>query len=191
MILHVVTPCIRPQNLPKIADSLRRLSDILSVRWWIMLDPSVTDSPVETAALRPWRVVAAPPGGAFGNAGRNAALDAIRSGWVHFLDDDNDIHPEFGAGLAAAVAEHPEAEGFVFDQFNADSSLRLRGRVDARPGEVDSAQFVFRRRAIGRSRWRPEKYGADGYFFEAVSQPLAGRVVLAAGSVWYNRLRPA
>lgn len=107
------------------------------------------------------------------------------------MDDGNVPHPEFVAGLVAAVREFREAEGFVFDQFSAGGELRLKGRVDAGAGEVDSAQFVFWRDVIGEHRWRVDDYAADGWFFVAVGRELRGRGTITAptsGAVWYNKL---
>jgi glycosyltransferase involved in cell wall biosynthesis len=127
-----------------------------------------------------------------GNVGRNDGLEAIRDGWVWFLDDDNLPHAEFAAGLLAAVVDHPNAEGLVFDQFVKDGELRLKAKVDAGYAEVDSAQFVFRRSVIGPHRWVVDDYAADAGFFVAVSRELRERGTITApssGAVWYNRLR--
>jgi hypothetical protein len=187
-ILNVVTPSMRPRNLEKISESLFALRQELPgwwVRWYVGVDRSIDYvEPVLGATC----VYRQSPGGAMGNPGRNDALDMIRAGWVHFLDDDNDIHPKFAAGLREAVAEYPGAAGYVFPQFNADDSPRLEAKVDAGHGSIDSAQFVFRRDAIGRERWKLGEYAADAEFFRTVA-PTCEVVPIPSGGVYYNKLR--
>lgn len=192
--LHVVTPASRPENLPHLWHSvslLRRDLPGWSVEWWVFVDRSVPFLPALGGA-RVARQSFCPDPHGMGNLGRNDGLDATREGWVWFLDDDNDVHPGFGPGLVAAAAAHPDAEGFVFDQFDAAGSLRLPARADAGGGEIDTAQFVFRRAAVGGHRWALDDYAADAGFFAAVAGPLRERGTLVApglGATWYNRLR--
>lgn len=187
-LLNVVTPSRRPENLPVIADSLARLRNQLPgwvVRWYVFTDRSI---------IYPSRVQGAflcgrqSPGGASGNPGRNDALDAIRTGWVHFLDDDNDFHPNFAAGLQEAVANHPDSRAFIFPQYHADGRERFPANPEAGYAEVDSAQFLFHRGAIGPLRWDRDDYAADCTFFAAVSK-LTRCVPIPSGGVYYNKLR--
>ena len=187
-ILNVVTPSMRPGNLRRVSESLYALRHDLPgwwVRWYVGVDRSidyVEPVPGATAVYRQ------SPVGAMGNPGRNDALDMIRAGWVHFLDDDNDIHPQFASGLKAAVAEYPDADGYVFPQFNADGGPRLEAKVDAGHGSIDSAQFVFRRSVIGGTRWKLDDYAADADFFRTVA-PTCTVVPIPSGGVYYNKLR--
>jgi len=187
-LLNVVTPSIRIGNLPVIADSLVKLRSDLPgwvVRWYVFTDRGIRFPSRVPGAFLSGRQS---PGGASGNTGRNDALEAIRTGWVHFLDDDNDIHPHFARGILEAVATHPESRAFIFPQYHADGSERFPANPEAGYAEVDSAQFLFHRDAIGPLRWDREDYAADCTFFAAVSQS-ARCVPIPSGGVYYNKLR--
>lgn len=189
-LLHVVTPLSRPQNLKLVQASILELMKTLPgwvVRWHVYADRRI-DYP-EAAALA-YATGRQSPGGCCGNAGRNDALDSIRAGWVCFLDDDNTFHPDFAPGLAEAVRAHPDAVGFAFEQVKADGSVRLSADAwkSAPAGAIDTAQFVFRRDAIGAHRWPRDVYAADGVFFRAVARG-GPEPVTAPGRVYYNKLR--
>lgn len=186
-LLNVVTPSHRPKYRTAVMKSVAGLVTDLPgwvVHWYVGLDRSDDYADHVPGSYKTFRQSA----GSYGNGGRNDALDMIRGGWVHFLDDDNEIHPEFAAGLRRCVADYPEAPGFVFPQMTADGSARLGANVNAAPGFIDSAQFVFSRAAIGSSRWPLDNYGADGMFFDQVRNRSMPEVA-PAGAVWYNKLR--
>ncbi len=170
--LCVITPVTRPAQLPRIAASLVLLQAQFLVRWVVVFsDRSHAD----------W----------WGGWERNEALSGITDEtWVWFLDDDNSVHPDFASALSDAITAHPGAAGFVFGQGLADGSPRLAAKADPVCGEIDTAMFVFRRRAIGEIRWAAG-YTADWTFFRAVSERLEPGAVVAVDRpvVYYNALR--
>lgn len=192
-LLNVVTPVSRPQNIAHLSATLNDLRAALPgwvVRWYVSLDRKFDhfDAVGLTADLPAYSLTRQSPGGVFGNSGRNDALNAIRDGWVCFLDDDNTFHPEFAPGLVKSIAAHPSATGFVFPQINDDGSTRVEAHAWMTNRGIDTAMFVFRRSAIGKHRWPLGEYSADVAFFNAVARgerPLQA----SSGKVSYNTLR--
>lgn len=186
-ILHIVTPSMRPNNLGFISRSIHSIRFNLptwSVRWHVGFDRSIDylDNVPQISSL-----FRQSPGGANGNPGRNDALEMIREGWVHFLDDDNDIHPEFVKGLSSFASGETAEQIAVFNQYHKDGTLRLKANPMAGPGEIDTAQFVAWRSAIGHIRWHPSAYAADYTFFKDIT--ANARAAVAPGGVYYNKLR--
>ncbi|HEY6206289.1 MAG TPA: hypothetical protein VIW21_09005, partial [Chthoniobacterales bacterium] len=87
MVLHILTAVTRPENLPKLAESLIPAATAgVELAWHLGYD-------LER------RHVA-------GQAVKNRLLDRIGPGrdWVWILDDDNTAHPEFFRRLTETVA---------------------------------------------------------------------------------------
>jgi hypothetical protein len=160
--LHVVTPCSRPGNLPHVAESLKLL-DGFRVAWHVVYSQ----------------------GGTLGGPERNEGIEAVTDpdAWVYFLDDDNAIHPDLSRSLLRAVKEHPAAVGFVFGQERADQPMPAN--VFPGPAEIDTAQFVFRRSAIGNVRWDDNGRLGDYRFFKSIRAADPGDVIAIPESVTY------
>lgn len=166
--IDVITPCSRPLLLLRVRASLDLLAGC-DHRWHVINSP----------------------GGTFGNAERNTALDGItRDSWVYCLDDDNAIHPAFAYELQAAIEAHPDAVGFVFRQLDKSGKTRLPASLPPVLGKIDTAQFVFRRSAIGAIRWPTGRHSADFAFARDVCAANPGRIVAVdRPACWYNYLR--
>jgi hypothetical protein len=161
--LHVVTPCARPVNLPRIAESIRAaaLPNGVSLHWLVLLDDRFDIPPV---ALADAEVVSCHGAtGVAGHAARNEALERITGGWIVFVDDDNLLHPDLPRLLASAVAAHPDARFIVFDQDLGDE-IRRAAPENVRIGAIDSGQFAFDRSFAGNLRFDVYAYSADGIF---------------------------
>ena len=120
--LNIVTPCSRPQNLPRIARSIIRgfvnhgwhgemggTLGVLAVRWWVVFDMnslslnkvnqgclSISDG--RFSALNPTFLFNDKKGEA-GHQHRNMVLEILEerneSGWYYNVDDDNILHEKF------------------------------------------------------------------------------------------------
>ncbi|WP_439623382.1 glycosyltransferase [Gemmata sp.] len=185
-MITVVTPLSRLLNLPALEETVAamRAASRWPVRWYVVFDPAVAPRPV----LGAWRTGSASGNNAFGNAARNRAIDDIDAGWVYFLDDDNTVHPTLVPALYRA-ADDSTAPGFVVRLLNRDGSERLPARPDAGVGEIDTAQFVWDRSAIGGVRWELNRYDADGDFFYQVRARAGVPRIAAGGAAYYNALR--
>jgi hypothetical protein len=155
MILHILTACSRPGNLPAWAADLAAIAGEypgVDLRWHVGFD------------------VARQHIG--GQAVKNALLDSIPaadSGWVWIGDDDNALDTAMLEALAA-YADRADVDAVVFAQ-------RRRGCIAAPCAvvdEVDAAQIVARRAFIGDTRI-PECYNGDGQWIATLA--MRGGVV--------------
>jgi hypothetical protein len=96
----------------------------------------------------------------------------------------------FGKELAEAIKSYPGAAGFIFAQQLPGRRPRLPARIPRAVGDIDTAQFVFRRSAIGDIRW-PSPRASDFTFAKAVCDANPGRVItIDRPAALYNALRP-
>lgn len=184
-MIHVVTPCSRPGNLPVLLENLRGAL-VTPWTWWIVLDRRHVKGEIRVPGANVLEMESCGPSGA---TGRNHALALIDDGWVVWLDDDNRIHQELPGALILARLEHPGALGFVFHVIRSDGSLHVKpkGHKDT----IDTAALVFSREAIGSVRWNEDKYSSDQDFHRDVVTANPGRIVYVPKvAAWYNALRP-
>ncbi len=173
-VLHVITPCSRPENLPLLADSLRGAETFFDLHWQIVLDGSknlVLPNAADFAFSRQvWTsVTGRDEYNVGGKAAVNQGLDSCTDGWVWVLDDDNLAHPKFFPTLAEYIQAVPAARAFAFAQGSKVGGVRPCGPEWMKECSIDQAQFVIRRDLIGELRY-PLRYTGDGAFAELVYQ---------------------
>lgn len=189
IVVNVVTPCSRVENLPE----LRRSLDIAQantshtiLRWWVIADGQRVTALPRVSCYHS-EIVSAD--GLSGNPQRNRALDLISCGWVYFLDDDNLIHEQMLKALESVVAANPQMEGFMVAQ-EVGGGVRLPDTPVK--CQIDTAQFALTRRLIGETRFDPFDYCADGGFIEAIHARNAGSFIATDQVLaYYNRLAQA
>lgn len=151
MMLNIITPCSRPNNLKKIEESI----NFSNYRWMVVFDadkvPHNTLSKAECYSLRN-------PNSISGNAQRNYALDLVTDGWVYFNDDDTTIHPKLWETI-----NHLNNDFISFKQAWPSGQLRLTGD-NITVNNIDSHNFVLHHSIIGDTRWEMHQYAADGIF---------------------------
>ncbi len=206
-VLHIITPCKRPENLNQILKSIvsTRGFELFNVKWWIVLDGSKCSSECVIEAgidkiLSNQILITDPSLQSLAGKGQiNFALDQIGdndTGFVWVLDDDNAVHPDFFDALHDALDRQfrvhaPTAFGYAFGQDTCNGRIRHVSASEMKELGIDQAQFVIRRDFIGADRY-VMKYSGDGEF--------AGRMFAKNPNVWefidipvtyYNKLRPA
>jgi hypothetical protein len=192
MFVNIITPCIRPENLHKIVQSIK-LSP-LSYQWIIVHDADkmpteVVDLPIEGLHFH---FLAKVEGSISGNGQRNMALDLLEKtknkenaeSWIYFNDDDTAIHPN----LWEAVEANPQADFIHFKQETVDGSIRLDGK-EIVVTKVDSHNFIFKTKLLGNTRWRLDDYCADGYFAEEIYRKAKTPLYIDQVLSTYNSLR--
>jgi hypothetical protein len=199
--LTVVTPCARPQNLPRIARAVGAQApwELFDYTWLIVHDCLSGPCAGAGAPPHPAASMAHHADGASvaGHAQANYALDRIDRGLVWQLDDDNLPAPGFFAELARQAARHPGAGAYLFGQvaerrYDAALWAAHDGVVSPIPvlGKMDTAQYVVRREVVGPVRFAL-RYGADGLFIEDVVARAYPCVYVPGPWTLYNALRPA
>jgi len=184
MFINIVTPCSRPENLLKIAESINIPKE--NYKWIIVFDaeflpqlPNFLVSVVNVeihAHQNPNSVV--------GHAQRNFALDLIKEGYVYFNDDDTLLHPELLENIKELSAEF-----ISFDQAFPDGRLRLKcGRTEV--GYIDSHNYIIVRNAIGDTKFFIEHYTADGMFADSCAKKTNNKIFINKILSIYNQLRP-
>lgn len=196
-VLHIITPCMRPQNLQAVAESLTRLGPIPHM-WWVVGDEEkIKAGEIEEAVANlvdvkaPLWVMVPNPGSHTSSRQRNYALDAIplnRNNWVYFLDDDNTLHPDFGRAFFQLTTSS-SAWGFVVGCELETGEQLVAGPDKLKMGEVDIAQCCFSRVLISDTRFCLSRMEEDNVFINAVIATKPNRVAFVSGMASYhNRL---
>lgn len=188
--LSIITPCSRPVNLKRIAESIQ--FDKID-RWYIVYDTSPAkgttvprtyekqflDNPKISELecnIRCW-----------GNPQRNLALSLITNGLVYYLDDDNIIHEAFWSELDSFDLDHL----YSFDQYHCNKQLIVKGgRLQEK--FIDTAQYIVPRQLIGDLVWDmlDAGLGSDGRFTEDLNRLHGSKHVYVPKVLcYYNFLR--
>lgn len=164
--LTIITPCSRPHNLQRLAESIRPGRLLFDVVWLVVFDFGECEK------------------SKVGNYQRNCALDAIESGWVYFLDDDTVMHLDFFRELAKV-----KKEAVAFEQ-DLGNGIRPVSPERMRVQKIDMGQVAIRREVIGNTRFELGIYEADGIFIETVyNRDPARWEFLHKPLTYYNALR--
>ena len=184
--ITLVTPCSRPENLPKVAASI----DFTKVQTWFIVHdarPGRGGTSARVFDPRDFPCVVelwcdAP--GVVGHPARNLVLDRVREGLVYFLDDDTVVHPRFWA-LADTLEP---GKIYSFDMEYSDG--HVRGGDTPLVGHIDTAQVVFDASLVDSLRFCADVYHADGLFFQDLigSRREAWQYVPGVYA-YYNKLR--
>tara|TARA_R110000868_G_scaffold18724_1_gene81770 strand:- start:467 stop:1027 length:561 start_codon:yes stop_codon:yes gene_type:complete len=159
MFLNIVTPCSRPENLKKIAESINIPRE--NYRWIVVVDmdnlPQEKYIPenCEMYLYRDARSIV-------GHAQRNFAIELIQEGHVYMNDDDTVLHLQLWESI-----KHLDSDFISFKQNDSNGRLRLEGDI-VRVGHIDSHNFIVSKKAIENEKWIIDRYDADGYFANAV-----------------------
>jgi hypothetical protein len=179
MFLNIITPCSRPENLKKIAESINIPRE--NYRWIVVFDsetlPDKSFIPENCEAYSHKN-----PASKVGNAQRNFALDLIETGHVYFNDDDTLMHPELWENI-----KNLDNDFITFFQQFKNGKLRLIGKV--RLAMIDSHNYIASRDLIDNSRWNLNRYDADGLFAIECHKKSKKHIVLEKVLSTYNSLR--
>jgi hypothetical protein len=183
-VIHIVTPCSRPENLPALYSSIVANLYEADVKWWIVFDAEAVPAEIDNA---PFMELHAILGGVAGHKQRNYALDRIQDGYVYQLDDDNIIHSNFPSIFNYCATEKKSA---IFGQNLGDGRVRVNDRTNIRQTHIDQGQFLVRREHIADTRYVETDYCADGLFIEQIyhKQPDNFLIFNQVAS-YYNFLR--
>jgi len=153
MFINIITPCVRPQNLKKIAKSINIPSS--NFRWIVVCDrnfyPYIGYIPLNCKIYyhKNFESIS-------GNAQRNFALQKVKKGYVYFNDDDTLIHPELWENIK------DRNEDFIYFKQKFNNSSRFS--EDIRVGNIDSHSFLVSTSILTDLKWELGLYEADAYF---------------------------
>jgi cephalosporin hydroxylase len=186
--LNIITPLSRLVNLPELSEQVDALkSSAIRIKWWVIMDNALEKHHKEIANilhLQPTTFCWLSPhtNAIAGHAHRNFALDKLMAmanvcrghdEWVMFLDDDNYPDDSVTNFLESKEELLKDYDAILVDQYVFDKTMQLQLRLKADPNNVkvchvDTAQIVFRLRALGDLRFIEDDYCADGHFIEAL-----------------------
>jgi len=180
MFLNIITPCTRPQNLQKIAESINIPRE--NYRWLVVFDslfvPEKSLIPVscEHYLHRDKNSIS-------GNAQRNFALSKVLAGHVYFNDDDTTIHPDLWSNIYT-LDEH---DFISFSQNTSAGDLRLKGnRIQM--CHIDSHNYIVSKKLIKGREWDLSMYEADGFFAEGCYREAKSPIFINKVLSIYNSL---
>lgn len=145
--LHIIMPCARPHNIPKLAASYLQKWEPhpWEIRWHIMLQGPDSDPK--------------------GNHKCNEGVDCVPDGWLMLIADDTEQHPSLLRRLAEVIEQNPQAGAVLFNQDrHAGRSILMARPENMTPCYVCGGQIVWNREFLGPNRYNFEKHGgtADG-----------------------------
>jgi cellulose synthase/poly-beta-1,6-N-acetylglucosamine synthase-like glycosyltransferase len=178
-MIHIVTACSRPENLPVITKTIPK-----ECSWIVCLDALVKDNVESNRAT----VIKSPFTGNTGNMIKNYALDQAKfddNDWVYFLDDDNVVHPEW---FKEVVGNLNKGDMLVWGQRLKNNRIRLRPVKVPRIKEIDTASYMIKWKALKNFRFHESMYEADGLMAEQV-YAKHGCYTIPKYLCYYNFLR--
>jgi hypothetical protein len=179
MFINIITPCSRPQNLHKIADSINIPKE--NYRWIVVCDSeSLPDKDLIPNNCEIY--THKNPNSISGNSQRNFALDLISKGYVYFNDDDTLVHQDLWENI-----KDLDNDFITFYQLTKQGNIRLLGEVKYQ--RIDSNNFLLSREIIGNTRWVLNRYEADGLFAIECYQKSKNPMVIKKPLSIYNQLR--
>lgn len=182
--LTLITPCCRPNNLPKIMESL----PFEHIYKWVIVYDGKKVHPMIQRKARPHPQIQRATilkSGVCGNPERNFALDLIKKdtnvSFLYFLDDDNIVHPD----LFPILPFFRRDAFYTFNQHN-----RTRGD-SFKIGEIDTANYIVDYPFVGSHRWDPFYPPADGKYIETIYHEAPSKWIFIDNDLaYYNHLRP-
>lgn len=189
MLINIMTPVLRTQNLIKIFNSIPWELDGFNFNFCLVYDGfenqwlGIKDSDYATVEY----MIADTNGDDFaGHKKRNWFLDNVHSGYVYFCDDDNLIHPELFKNLMGKL----DGTSIIMDQYNKNDSLRLSHTEPIEVGHVDVGNILINRKDIGDLRFEADKYEADGILFNEIFVKRGVPIKRdSEAKTYYNKLR--
>uniref|UniRef100_A0A6C0L7T3 Glycosyltransferase 2-like domain-containing protein n=1 Tax=viral metagenome TaxID=1070528 RepID=A0A6C0L7T3_9ZZZZ len=186
--LTIITPCIRPENLIKIKESI----DFDYVNEWIIVYDGTKIASLPNTIEKHDKIKEHifRGEGISGNPQRNFALELIESfdTYLYFLDDDNIIHPE----LYELLDTIESGKMYTFDQSRPKNVYPYKTFLPGNNIElfnIDTAMFLIDFNLCKDIRWIPDKYNADGHYIkECYEANKDNWVYVNKTMAYYNRL---
>lgn len=180
IFINIITPSVRPENLLKISKSINIPRE--NYRWIVVFDLP-KQPPIELIPENCEYYLRQDNESRFGNSQRNFALDLITDGYVYLNDDDTTIHPDLWENI-----KNTEADFISFIQLNTNGDIRLMGNTIA-VGNIDSHNFLVKRKTVGDIRFNKQIYEADGFFAKDCYDSAKNKLWIDKSLSIYNTLR--
>ncbi len=178
MFINIITPCVRPKNLKKIAKSINIPK--ANYKWIVVCDrnfyPYLGYIPFNCTIYYHKDL-----NSISGNAQRNFALKKVKKGYVYFNDDDTIIHPELWENVKT------RNEDFIYFKQKFNDSPRFS--EDVKVGNIDSHTFLVSTAIVSDLQWDLGLYEADGLFAMECYVRAKTKIFIDKELSVYNALR--
>jgi len=165
--LKILTRVTRPNNLLKIRSSIfDSVPTGIEVDWFIIFDTakveSISAKMLDSITCKNTRLYFTECGDwscQYQKINEMMSSGCIGEGYVHLIDDDNILHPNFYESVLGAWYENQSAGGFIVSQ-KVDGKdftgldIRVASPNNIKVGGIDLAQYIFRSDI-------PSKYGVE------------------------------
>jgi hypothetical protein len=182
-MLNLITPVSRFDNLKTISRSIPQLPD---VHWILVLD---SGNPVTIEIQYKGKITIAY--GHYnkcnwGHFQRNVGIDLVKDGYIHFLDDDNILHPN----LYVVYQQYMKQKRIIIGhQVLKNKSRRLSANLPPKTNKIDIASGLIHIDFLNKIRLNYH-YQADGELFENLYKQYAPHFkVVNAPVSYYNYLK--
>lgn len=167
--LTIITPSIRPENLPKI---LKSMNFDYVTKWVIVYD--MEDNAIEKQFEEHPNVDEFFYKGQMpSNSQRNFGVQLVQDGYVYFLDDDNLMHSDFWDFYKTITVKN---KIFTFDQYRVHCQLPWRKSLPypenvTLPGDTlesgyfDTAMYLSYYTFSKQTLWKEDKSIYDGWHY--------------------------
>lgn len=181
MKISIITPCSRPQNLPKLFASIN--FDYID-KWIIIYDTSKDRTYTRRFTEHP-KIIESECSdvGLAGHPQRNFGMNFVTKGFIYFLDDDNIIHPDFWTFLPTFNDRYI----YSWNQEKSDGSIS-KCEIPVING-IDTAMFMVPYELIRDTKWLIHFQWADGIFITTLYEQNKSRYVYIPKTLcYYNKL---
>jgi hypothetical protein len=178
-MIHIITPCSRPENLDFIAPTIPE-----NCLWVIVHDNNVQLPRIQNAIIMKCEDT-----GKVGTKARNFALDNLNlpeDSHILFHDDDNIIHPNWFSTISQLLDY--DFSLMTWGQLHKDNSVRLEPQIHPAVGNIDTASFLVKWKYNSRVRHRTDIYEHDGIYAQECANN--GNILCVKDYLcYYNYLR--
>ena len=160
--LTIITPCCRPQNLPKIYESMN--FEYID-KWIIVYDTSKNRSYSRIFTEHPKIIEAeCDDDGVVGHPQRNFALNFVSKGFIYFLDDDNLMHNNLWAVYSSIMND--DKYMYSFDMERQDGSIKKGNELFLHV--IDTGMVLIHHSIIKGLKWYKHFQYSDGIFITTI-----------------------
>lgn len=207
IIISIITPCKRLENIPVIFSNLRSCtSNFLKIHWFPIFDLSEKEKflfwekrlnylGTERKEFSITPILSHIENAIAGHAHRNIALEKIKKEykdcWIYNVDDDNIIMLDLILYFLKNEKDLESYAGILVSQILKDGKLRLIADKDkVVVCHVDTAQLVFKLKFLNDLKFIENDYCADGHFINAFYEQNNRNVYIEQNPLcYYNYLK--
>ena len=181
----IITPCCRPQNLPKLFASI----NFEYVNNWIIIYDTSRDRSYTRSFTEYPKIIEAECDtiGSAGHPQRNFGLNFVSKGFVYFLDDDNIMHPHFWQVFPHIMNDNNQYI-YSFDMEKEDGSIKVGNEPFLHV--IDTAMVLISHSLIKGLQWYKHFAYSDGIFISTLYEKNKSNFFYIPHAIcYYNKLQ--